>query len=116
MFTVAYLCISAVLISSRSSYALSILPKRAVGFAGDPSINVAGIFNAAQASLTAGKDVLATFPSEPDAPNNVKILGDWEKLKGVSAIHFIADMDVDCHGVDVRIHCATQISNSSHRD
>ena len=116
MFPFAYLSISTVLVSSISSYALSIHQDRAVGFAGDPSINAAGIFNAAKASLTAGKDVLATFPSEQGVPNNVKILGDWEKLNGVSAIHFIADMDVDCDGVDVRVHCSTQTSDSTHHD
>lgn len=46
------------------------------------------------ASLKAGQDVLATFPSEQGAPNKVKIFGDWENLNGMSAIHFIADMSI----------------------
>jgi chitosanase len=102
MLTFAYLCISAILISTPNSYALKVPSKRTVGFAGDPSINAVGIFNAAKASLKAGKDVLDAFPSSQGTGNNVKILGDWEKLNGVSVIHYIADMDVDCDGVDVR--------------
>ena len=69
---------------------------RAVGFAADPYINAEGIFNAAKKA----KQVLATFPSGHGT--NVKIFGDWQNLHGgVSAIPFIADMDVDCDGVFV---------------
>jgi len=100
MIAFTYFYFSASLMSV--SFALTLPAKRAtsVGFAADPSIDAAAIFDAAQASLTAGKDVLATFPATPDSGNNVKILGDWQDLDGVSAIHYIADMDVDCDGVD----------------
>ena len=71
--------------------------KKVVGFAADPSIDVNAIFNAAKKS----KKVLATFPS--GSGSNVNIFGDWQNLKGVSAMSFIADMDVDCDGVFVSL-------------
>ncbi|TFY70230.1 hypothetical protein EVG20_g2778 [Dentipellis fragilis] len=66
----------------------------------DVNDNAKTIFAAATASKKAGKDVVATFPAQVGDKNNVAILGDWLKLDGVSAYHFIADMDVDCDGVD----------------
>lgn len=76
------------------------LDKRAAVFQADSSINVAGILAAAKSSLSAGKNVLATFPAWDGGPS-VKIQGDWLNLTGVSAFHYLADMDVDCDGVDV---------------
>ncbi|KZV87960.1 hypothetical protein EXIGLDRAFT_837880 [Exidia glandulosa HHB12029] len=75
------------------------LDKRAAAFQADSSINVAGILAAAKSSLSAGKNVLATFPAWDGGPS-VKIQGDWLNLTGVSAFHYLADMDVDCDGVD----------------
>ncbi|KAF7324972.1 Endo-chitosanase [Mycena kentingensis (nom. inval.)] len=64
-------------------------------FAADPSINAAGIYAAAQGSRT---KVLASYPTTPERKVYSNIYGDWWNLTGVSAFHFIADMDVDCDG------------------
>nr|GAT51646.1 predicted protein [Mycena chlorophos] len=64
-------------------------------FAADPSINAAGIYAAAQRSQ--GR-LLETYPTSPDRKIYSNIYGDWLNLTGVSAFHFIADMDVDCDG------------------
>jgi hypothetical protein len=75
-----------------------------VAFAADPSINVAAIYAAAQSAtgnpLASG--IYATTTSK-DA-HQTQIYGDWLTLAsgGVSAFHFIADMDIDCDGPDVR--------------
>ncbi|KAJ7035204.1 fungal chitosanase of glycosyl hydrolase group 75-domain-containing protein [Mycena alexandri] len=63
-------------------------------FAADPSINVAGIYAAAQAS---NSHTLATYPTTPERKAYTNIYADWN-FTGVSAFHFIADMDVDCDG------------------
>ncbi|KAA1477017.1 Chitosanase-domain-containing protein [Dentipellis sp. KUC8613] len=70
--------------------------------ASDISSNAEFLLSAATASKKAGKNVVATFPAQVGDKNNVDILGDWLKLDGVSAYHFIADMDVDCDGVDFK--------------
>lgn len=68
-------------------------------FKADSSIDASAIYKAAKAAT--GKK-LASYPTsdDKDAVTSV-IYGDWEDLDGVSAIHFIADMDVDCDGVEV---------------
>lgn len=108
-------------------------------FAADPSINVAGIYAAAQAAK-ASPLPSGSYPTTPDAnAAQVQIYGDWLALGsgggtpqsnststtgknstntpgdqdgdldsraaagGVAAFHFIADMDTDCDGPDVRI-------------
>ncbi|KAJ7171127.1 fungal chitosanase of glycosyl hydrolase group 75-domain-containing protein [Mycena filopes] len=63
-------------------------------FGADPSINVAGIYAAAQAS---NSHILATYPTNEQRRNYSTIYADWN-FTGVSAFHFIADMDVDCDG------------------
>ncbi|KAJ7202067.1 fungal chitosanase of glycosyl hydrolase group 75-domain-containing protein [Mycena pura] len=65
------------------------------GFAADPSINAPAIYAAAQASHT---KILATYPTTPERKAYSNIYGDWQNMTGVSAFHFIADMDVDCDG------------------
>ncbi|KAJ7148778.1 fungal chitosanase of glycosyl hydrolase group 75-domain-containing protein [Mycena crocata] len=67
----------------------------AASFAADPSINVAGIYAAAHASKT---KTLASYPTTADRKTVTNIYGDWQNLPGVSAFHFIADMDTDCDG------------------
>lgn len=69
-----------------------------VSFAADPSINVAAIYAAAQAAKSQD---LASFPINDKQTYISHIYGDWLNLSGVSALHFIADMDVDCDGVAV---------------
>ncbi|KAJ6494060.1 fungal chitosanase of glycosyl hydrolase group 75-domain-containing protein [Mycena vitilis] len=65
-------------------------------FAADPSIDVAGIYSAVQAATG---DPLKTYPTSPEADHHSIIYGDWLNLKNVQALHFIADMDIDCDGV-----------------
>ncbi|KAJ6629350.1 fungal chitosanase of glycosyl hydrolase group 75-domain-containing protein [Mycena sp. CBHHK59/15] len=67
----------------------------AAGFAADPSINVAGVYAAAKA---ANAHDLASYPTSPNGNSIAHIYGDWQNLTGVSAFHFIADMDTDCDG------------------
>jgi chitosanase len=69
---------------------------RDVGFRADPATNVGGIFNAAAKAI---KVPLEAFPPNAASPASVQIFGDFLELKGVSAFHFFADMDVDCDGV-----------------
>ncbi|EJD35897.1 hypothetical protein AURDEDRAFT_74830 [Auricularia subglabra TFB-10046 SS5] len=75
------------------------LDRRAVQFQAASSINVTAILAAAVASQNAGNDVLATFPIRDGGPR-INIYGDWLSLDGVSAFHYMADMDVDCDGAD----------------
>jgi hypothetical protein len=42
---------------------------------------------------------LASFPHNSASSADVEIFGNWASLPGISAIHFFADMDVDCDGV-----------------
>ncbi|KAJ7434537.1 fungal chitosanase of glycosyl hydrolase group 75-domain-containing protein [Mycena galericulata] len=67
-----------------------------VGFAADPSMNVSGIYAAAQASNT---KALASYPLNPSRKTITTIYGDWQNLSGVAAFHFIADMKTDCDGL-----------------
>ncbi|KAJ7080603.1 fungal chitosanase of glycosyl hydrolase group 75-domain-containing protein [Mycena belliarum] len=71
----------------------------AASFAADPLINVAGIYAAAHSSKT---KVLASYPINSARKIISSIYGDWQNLSGVSAFHFIADMDTDCDGTKVR--------------
>ena len=72
--------------------------RKSIAFAADPAINAGGILAASRDSTN---DVLATFPSA--VGGQVNIFADWEQLPGVSAIHYTADMQVDCDGVDVSL-------------
>ncbi|KAJ7583460.1 fungal chitosanase of glycosyl hydrolase group 75-domain-containing protein [Mycena floridula] len=78
-------------------------------FAADPSINVAGIYAAAKAATSKSLD---SFPPRQGKKSDVHIYGDWQDLKDVSAFHFIADMDVDCDGVDA--DCAGNSGGDRH--
>jgi hypothetical protein len=69
-------------------------------FAADPSIDVAAIYSAVQAAT---QDPLATYPTSQDQDHMSTIYGDWLNLDGVQAFHFLADMDIYCDGVSVRI-------------
>ncbi|KAJ6567805.1 fungal chitosanase of glycosyl hydrolase group 75-domain-containing protein, partial [Mycena sp. CBHHK59/15] len=66
-----------------------------LGFAAGPSIDVAGIYAAAQA---ANSTVLNSYPTSPSSKNIANIYSDWQNLTGVSTFYFIADMDTDCDG------------------
>ncbi|KAJ7262894.1 fungal chitosanase of glycosyl hydrolase group 75-domain-containing protein [Mycena rebaudengoi] len=66
-----------------------------VAFAADPAIDVARIYSAAKA---AKKVKLASYPTSFEKDHSAPIYGDWMHLKGVSAFHFLADMDIDCDG------------------
>jgi hypothetical protein len=83
------------IIHSNLAVASPALEHRNVGFAADPSINAGGIFNAARNA----KSFVAKFPDGHGT--NVNIFDDWLNIEGVKAFGFIADMDVDCDGVDV---------------
>ncbi|KAK0185952.1 fungal chitosanase of glycosyl hydrolase group 75-domain-containing protein, partial [Armillaria mellea] len=71
----------------------------AADFAADSSIDAACIYELAAASLKGGKSITASYPASRGDPNDVHIQDDWLHLTGVSAYHFLADMDVDCDGV-----------------
>jgi hypothetical protein len=87
-----------VIVSVQAVLALPILRKRAGDFSADPSINAQGILTAAKS----GNNSLANFSSGPGG-SNVDIFGDWLNImSGVPVFQFLADMDVDCDGVDVR--------------
>ncbi|KAJ7649248.1 fungal chitosanase of glycosyl hydrolase group 75-domain-containing protein [Mycena rosella] len=64
-------------------------------FAADQSINVAGLYAAAHAS---SRKSIASYPTNSNRKIVTNIYGDWQNLTGVSAFHFIADMDTDCDG------------------
>jgi len=72
------------------------LPADMTAFAADPSINAEAIYKAAQA---ANSKELGSYPTTQEGDHIAHIYGDWMDLNGVSVIHFIADMDVDCDGV-----------------
>lgn len=78
-------------------------------FAADSSIDVAAIYSAAKAATS---QELASYSTGKKTTSH--IYGDWMKLDGVSAIHFMADMDVDCDGVAVSRHCASYILKLTH--
>jgi len=86
---------------ARAKRSASVTPPSPSSFEADSSINVAGIYAAAVASAQKRSDVLASYAAEQGDPINVDILGDWLGLQGApSAYHWLADMDVDCDGVD----------------
>jgi hypothetical protein len=69
------------------------------GFGADPSINAKAIFTAAGS----GKKSLANYLSSPEGGSKVDIFGDWlDLVPGTPIYQFIADMDVDCDGTQVR--------------
>ncbi|KAF8218012.1 fungal chitosanase of glycosyl hydrolase group 75-domain-containing protein [Mycena galopus ATCC 62051] len=82
--------------SSKSPLARAASIPAATTFAADTSINVAGIYAAAQASDT---HILANYPTTPERKFFSNIYGDWLNFTNVSAFHFIADMDIDCDGL-----------------
>jgi chitosanase len=86
------------------------LEKCNVGFAADPSINARGILSATKASAAKGKDILATFKASSGP--KVPIFGDWLDLDSVSAYHWVADMQVDCDGVDVSFALCYQLGET----
>ncbi|EIM84913.1 uncharacterized protein STEHIDRAFT_112437 [Stereum hirsutum FP-91666 SS1] len=93
--------LSSVLIGSIATTFASPQPidKRAnPSFQADGSINAAGIYSAA----SSGSKVLATYAPDQGVSKSVKIYGDWQKLSGVSAYYFKADMDIDCDGPDYK--------------
>ncbi|KAG7439919.1 uncharacterized protein BT62DRAFT_938503 [Guyanagaster necrorhizus] len=77
-----------------------LLATAAANFAADPSIDVSAIYTAGQASTLSRTGIIDSFPATEGDEDNVYIQGNWLNLDGVSAYHFVADMDVDCDGVD----------------
>ncbi|KAJ7660104.1 fungal chitosanase of glycosyl hydrolase group 75-domain-containing protein [Mycena polygramma] len=92
-------------------------PASNIPFAADPSINVAAIYSAVKSAKKQPLDQDRTYLSTTDkGGQRVHIYGDWLTLgraaasgrdldsrstnNGVSAFHFIADMDTDCDGLD----------------
>ncbi|KAJ6457000.1 fungal chitosanase of glycosyl hydrolase group 75-domain-containing protein [Mycena vitilis] len=92
-------------------------PASNIPFAADPSINVAAIYSAVKSAKKQPLDQGRTYLSTTDKGGQpVHIYGDWLTLgrasrsrdldssrstnNGVSAFHFIADMDTDCDGLD----------------
>ncbi|KAK7056744.1 hypothetical protein VNI00_002461 [Paramarasmius palmivorus] len=69
----------------------------ASALAADASINVAGLYNAVN---NARGTRLASYPWNYGTPADVHIYADWLYMTNSSIFHFIADMDVDCDGVD----------------
>ncbi|KAJ6566883.1 fungal chitosanase of glycosyl hydrolase group 75-domain-containing protein [Mycena capillaripes] len=69
-------------------------------FAADSSINVAAIYSAVKGATKSPID--RTYATSSDEQHHVQIYQDWHQLKQVQAYHFLADMDIDCDGVDVR--------------
>ncbi|KAJ7888201.1 hypothetical protein B0H13DRAFT_1888516 [Mycena leptocephala] len=64
----------------------------------DPEIDVAGII-AAMKNATQSR--IATYPTSSTQDHSVAVLyADWRSLPDVSVIHFTADIDIDCDGVD----------------
>ncbi|KAJ7878937.1 fungal chitosanase of glycosyl hydrolase group 75-domain-containing protein [Mycena leptocephala] len=68
-----------------------------VKFSADPDIDVAGILSALQ---NATNSRIATYPTSSTQDHTADVYADWQSLSQVSAVHFIADMDIDCDGVD----------------
>jgi len=69
-------------------------------FAGSSTINAAAIYNLAQTNSESSSNTDSMWPVESDPPNlpdTVRIKTDWVQC---GAYYFIADMDVDCDGVD----------------
>ncbi|KAJ6616176.1 fungal chitosanase of glycosyl hydrolase group 75-domain-containing protein, partial [Mycena sp. CBHHK59/15] len=66
-------------------------------FSADPDINVAEILSALQ---NATNSRIATYPTSSTQDHTAYVYSDWQSFSQVSAVHFIADMDIDCDGVD----------------
>ncbi len=116
------LCVSVFLLSTFSSFSL------AADFSADPSIDAAGIYKDAAASLKSGKSIVASYPASQGDSDNVHIQADWLNHPHAPVYHFLAgclfksvyilgcslmlttDMDVDCDGVDVSVTCVIRIS------
>ncbi|KAK0210174.1 fungal chitosanase of glycosyl hydrolase group 75-domain-containing protein [Desarmillaria ectypa] len=82
------------LLSTFTSFSL------AVDFSADTSIDAAGIYKAAAASLESEKSIVDSYVASQGAPKNVHIQADWLKLQDISVYHVgILDMDVDCDEV-----------------
>ncbi|KAA1477018.1 Chitosanase-domain-containing protein [Dentipellis sp. KUC8613] len=67
----------------------------ASSFAADSSIDVQGILAEGIASPRRQQHIVDIFPSDVGFKNNVFLIGDWLNFTGVSAYHFLADMNVD---------------------
>ncbi|KAJ7080638.1 fungal chitosanase of glycosyl hydrolase group 75-domain-containing protein [Mycena belliarum] len=68
-------------------------------FAADSSLDVSAIYDAAK-QATKKQIPGASYLTDPGSNDYVQIYQDWSDLPQVSAFHFIADMDIDCDGVD----------------
>ncbi|KAJ7474729.1 fungal chitosanase of glycosyl hydrolase group 75-domain-containing protein, partial [Mycena latifolia] len=68
-------------------------------FSADPSLDV-GVIYAAAKKATNIKLGPQSYLTDPGTNEYVDIYGDWSNLPHVSAFHFMADMDIDCDGVD----------------
>ncbi|KAI3608025.1 extracellular chitosanase [Moniliophthora roreri] len=66
-------------------------------FAADASINAVRLWNAVNNSRSMR---LASYPWSYGTPADVNIYADWLYITNSSILYFIADMDVDCDGVD----------------
>jgi hypothetical protein len=75
-----------------------------VKFSADLDIDVAGILSALQ---NATNSRITTYPTPSTQDHTADVYDDWQSLSQVSAVHFIADMDIDCDGVNVSVilHC-----------
>jgi hypothetical protein len=98
-----FLSFFVIIVSVQAVLALPVPKKRPVAattdFAADTSINAQAIFAAAKGN---GTKSLANFLSSPGG-SKIDIFGDWLDLVPDTPIfQFIADMDVDCDGIDVR--------------
>ncbi|KAJ6555173.1 fungal chitosanase of glycosyl hydrolase group 75-domain-containing protein [Mycena vulgaris] len=68
-------------------------------FTADPSLNATALYDAAKRA-TKTKMENSSYLTDPDTNYTTQIYGDWIHLQNVSAFHFMADMDIDCDGVD----------------
>ncbi|KAH7099376.1 fungal chitosanase of glycosyl hydrolase group 75-domain-containing protein [Auriculariales sp. MPI-PUGE-AT-0066] len=97
--TALFVAVFAAVVSSTAVQHQHQHSKRATAFQADASIDVTAIAAAARTSLNRGRNVLAQYrATQGGSASAVKIQGDWLSLNGVSAFHFIADMDTDCDG------------------
>ena len=71
-------------------------------FEAHESIDVAGIYDAVKEGVARGQDVLATYATDYGLPATVTVNGDW-KSSSTHYYYFMADMDIDCDGVDVSL-------------
>ncbi|KAJ7708337.1 hypothetical protein B0H17DRAFT_1125090 [Mycena rosella] len=71
-------------------------------FAADLSLKIAALYTAAKATKA---EPIDSYRTEPDTDNMAEIHRDWSTLPHISAFHFLADMDIDCDGVDISWNC-----------